>query len=1087
MKRRALSMSLWVALLAAAVMLLAAGPAAAWDGTTAETKWSGTGTSADPYVIGSAADLKGLANTVNTGTSHSGEHFRLSGNIDLENYVWVPIGGACTLVDGVPTGNHFDGIFDGANHTVSGINVSNPAAGTGAYGLFGYVGTGGILANLSVAGSLNMGTLKIDEIGAVVGYCRGSLYNVHSSMSVYMNDTSYTASMCGGIAGVVENTSSSGTQYVRYCSNTGPVTGRGRIGGIVGAVYCVSNGGVVVDQCYNTGYLTSTYSASKIFTGGIAGYCRGYITDCYNQGNLETNNGHYLAGIVGLLQGASPVASMSDCYSTAVFIKYASSHDRWLYGSSDYSADVHITNCFWLPNSSNTDITQPYDPSGSWGTQTNMSSVTAAQLEGTADMTGCEPNDSGVFSGSMIPDYLGAADPDNAGGSYGWAYAAGGGYPVLDWQLMSDFYVDPATGFPPPPTSYSVAASVVGGNGTATADPVSVASGGSSTITLAPADGYWLQSITDNGADVLGSVVDNTYAITAISENHTVVATFFNGRYTLTYTAGAHGQVSGTSPQSVVQGENGAAVTAVANAGFHFAGWTDGSTANPRVDSNVRADIEVTAIFLPDSGSATRPGDHFTIAVIPDTQFYSAEHPGIFDQQTQWVADNAASRNIVFQVHLGDLVDTYNSTAQWQNARDSMSITRAAGIPYSVVPGNHDLYPATDDLSYFNTYFPYTDFAGYSWYNGHYPADGNSSSYQLFTAMGQKFVVLNLIGDKTLLAAATTWANSVLTEYSDRQAIVVTHGYIHADGTYTDTENAAGLDIWNNIVSGHSNVIAVLCGHWDGEYWGTNTGTGGNTVYNLLTDYQDDPNGGNGWLRLYEFYPLEDEIRAVTYSPYLDQYQTDADSQFTLALEQDSYAVTFESDGATYTSVVAASGSQIEAPADPVKSGYTFGGWCSDAALTNPVVFPYTVSGNAVLYAKWNAVAASVKLSPGWNLIAAGSGTTFPTTLFGWNGSSYESTTSPVAWQGYWCRVGEEQTVQISTVAGPHTTGLTAGWNLIGNPMSSTASLTLPAGRVAFAYDATARTYVSTTTLAPGQGAWVRGSAGETVVFQEAK
>ena len=105
---------------------------------------------------------------------------------------------------------------------------------------------------------------------------------------------------------------------MRYCSNTGAVTGRGRVGGIVGAVYCVSNGGVVVDQCYNTGYITSTYSYTKIFSGSIVGYCRGYISNCYNWGNLETNNGHYLAGIVGLLQGANPVASCPTD-STAVF------------------------------------------------------------------------------------------------------------------------------------------------------------------------------------------------------------------------------------------------------------------------------------------------------------------------------------------------------------------------------------------------------------------------------------------------------------------------------------------------------------------------------------------------------------------------------------------------------------------------------------------------------------------------------------------------------------------------------------------------------------------------------------------------
>jgi uncharacterized delta-60 repeat protein len=68
---------------------------------------------------------------------------------------------------------------------------------------------------------------------------------------------------------------------------------------------------------------------------------------------------------------------------------------------------------------------------------------------------------------------------------------------------------------------------------------------------------------------------------------------------TLTYTAGAGGSLTGTTPQFVVPGANGTAVTAVASIGYHFANWSDGSTANPRTDTNVTADLSVTASFLP--------------------------------------------------------------------------------------------------------------------------------------------------------------------------------------------------------------------------------------------------------------------------------------------------------------------------------------------------------------------------------------------------------------------------------------------------------------------------------------------------------
>ena len=67
--------------------------------------------------------------------------------------------------------------------------------------------------------------------------------------------------------------------------------------------------------------------------------------------------------------------------------------------------------------------------------------------------------------------------------------------------------------------------------------------------------------------------------------------------YTLTYTAGPNGSITGTSPQTVVSGGSGTAVTAVPDANYHFVDWSDASTANPRADTNVTSDISVTANF----------------------------------------------------------------------------------------------------------------------------------------------------------------------------------------------------------------------------------------------------------------------------------------------------------------------------------------------------------------------------------------------------------------------------------------------------------------------------------------------------------
>src|SRR5207244_5525546 len=77
----------------------------------------------------------------------------------------------------------------------------------------------------------------------------------------------------------------------------------------------------------------------------------------------------------------------------------------------------------------------------------------------------------------------------------------------------------------------------------------------------------------------------------------TLYAKWTINTYTLTYTAGANGTITGTSPQTVNYGADGSAVTAVPDTGYHFVNWSDSSTQNPRTDINVTADISVTANF----------------------------------------------------------------------------------------------------------------------------------------------------------------------------------------------------------------------------------------------------------------------------------------------------------------------------------------------------------------------------------------------------------------------------------------------------------------------------------------------------------
>lgn len=73
------------------------------------------------------------------------------------------------------------------------------------------------------------------------------------------------------------------------------------------------------------------------------------------------------------------------------------------------------------------------------------------------------------------------------------------------------------------------------------------------------------------------------------------------------------------------------------------------------------------------------------------------------------------------------------------------------------------------------------------------------------------------------------------------------------------------------------------------------------------------------------------------------------------------YTLNFDScGGSTVVSITQDYNTTIAEPADPTKLGYTFAGWYTDTSLTTAAEFPYTITGNATVYAKWTINSYSV-------------------------------------------------------------------------------------------------------------------------------
>lgn len=284
--------------------------------------------------------------------------------------------------------------------------------------------------------------------------------------------------------------------------------------------------------------------------------------------------------------------------------------------------------------------------------------------------------------------------------------------------------------------------------------------------------------------------------------------------------------------------------------------------------------------------------EDFTIVGLPDTQYYTSQQyngtPEIFYSQTQWIVDNRESENIVFVSHLGDCVENGDEVeTEWQYAdtamtkiEDPVTTMLMEGVPYAINVGNHDQTPGGNANSFtelYNAYFGETRFLGRQYYGGHY-GDNNDNSYQLFEAGGMKFIVINLEFDPVANADVLTWADSLLNANTNCRAIIVSHFLIGPGNP--GSFGPQGQAIYNQFKD-NSNVFLMLGAHWPGEGQRTDIHNG-DTIHTLLADYQNRDFGGNGWLRLFKFSPANNTIEVKTYSPWLGEWEQDADSEFTL-------------------------------------------------------------------------------------------------------------------------------------------------------------------------------------------------------------
>lgn len=250
-----------------------------------EDSLAGSGTEADPYQISDNGQLAVLAGLAADGLT-AGQWYTLTQDIHLNNAAWTPIGS---------TDAPFEGILDGAGHTISGLSVYSAQ---GQYlGLFGTVS--GTVMNLTVAGAVG----GRNGIGGVAGKLQdgGRIYNCHNRAMVYGK-----MSNIGGIVGLIQD------GIVENCTNTGqigstPVDLQLGLGGIAGRL-----SGGTIRNCYNTGRIYGNNAMGGI-AGGMGSDSDCIIENCYSIGRIM-NITYSCGGIVGNVTSYEATASRNNYY-----------------------------------------------------------------------------------------------------------------------------------------------------------------------------------------------------------------------------------------------------------------------------------------------------------------------------------------------------------------------------------------------------------------------------------------------------------------------------------------------------------------------------------------------------------------------------------------------------------------------------------------------------------------------------------------------------------------------------------------------------------------------------------------------------
>lgn len=263
---------------------------------------------------------------------------------------------------------------------------------------------------------------------------------------------------------------------------------------------------------------------------------------------------------------------------------------------------------------------------------------------------------------------------------------------------------------------------------------------------------------------------------------------------------------------------------------------------------------QATLAAAPDGRLESPEAYDVAISHVTDTQYLTESYPEVYATIASWIAANAPGRKIGFATHTGDVIQNYvepeqttdRAVREFERASAIQGILDDAGVPNSVLPGNHDTLRGAD-ASLFNAYFGPERYAGTSWYGGSLAPGDNSANFSTFEAGGARFLMLSL--PYAFDDAELDWAEEVVAAHPGHNVIVSTHEHVTPETlerpAYRSVSSrwvSRGQQLWDRVIAPNRNVVLVLSGHFHGLGRIVTEDAGGilgHTVTEIVADYQE--------------------------------------------------------------------------------------------------------------------------------------------------------------------------------------------------------------------------------------------------------